>query len=99
MRSLRYLNAILTAVAILLTVQLWMWWVGDASENHGFMVSPVHAQAVPVGLNNASSERRQIAELLKKLNHRTEELITLFRSGRARINVEIPSENGGPASE
>ena len=96
MRSLRYLNAILTVVAILLALHLWTLWAGEPVGLNGLMAAPAHAKDLPVGLNSASIERKQIAELLKQLNHRTDELITLFRSGRARINVGLPTEKDGP---
>lgn len=86
MRSLRYLNTVLTLIAILLTLHLWTLWNGPA----GAAVSSVTpAQAAPrtAGIPNATGQRYEMVDLLKQLNRKTDELTGLFRSGKAKVTV------------
>ena len=86
MQSLRYLNSILTVLAILLALNVWMMWRGTAAE----MVGPIQsAQAAERGgIPNAGSQRKQIVDQLKSLNAKTESLTNLLKSGRVRVRVE-----------
>jgi len=82
MRSLRYLNTILTVLAVLLALQLWTVWTmpGEAWD---------HARvAQAVGLSNAGAQRRQLIDQTKLLTQKMDKLLGLFKSGRARVQVE-----------
>lgn len=98
----RYLNGVLTIIAVLLTLQLWTSWTGGpAAGNSGEFAggmpdfaSVAHAQEDAKGIPNAGAQRREIVELLKKLTIQTEALTGLFRSGQARVKVEgAPAES------
>ncbi len=87
MRSLRYLNTVLILIAILLTLHLWTLWNGPI----GMAMSPVTtAQAAPraLGIPNAAEQRHEMVDLLKRLNSKTDELIGLFRWGKATVLVK-----------
>lgn len=81
MRSLRYLNTVLTVIAVLLALHLWTLWIGGPSA--------VATAAAP-GLGNAATQRRQMVDQLKRLTVKIEELTSLFRSGQARVKVDAP---------
>ena len=86
MRSLRYLNTVLTIIAILLTLQLWTLWT--TGGQHDGPVVDLTSVARAAGIPNAGMQRKQTNDLLKTMVQKTEELTGLFKSGRARIRVE-----------
>jgi len=91
MRSLRYLNTILTIVAVLLSLHLWtMWSVSPAGES---LSLATEAQAAPEGIPNAASQRKQMIDEIKSNTRKVEELLNLFKSGQARVRLEAgPNE-------
>lgn len=95
MRSLRYLNLMLTVIAVLLTLQLWtVWTVGPVS------LTGTVAQAAPPreprslrasqrsGVNASVTQRAEVVGQLKQLNKKIDTLIGLFRAGKAKVRVE-----------
>ncbi len=88
MRSLRYLNSVLTVLAILLTLQLWTMWTQSAAPSRSAAWLDVARPAHAAGLPNSAMQRKQTNDLLKQLIRKTEELNGLFKSGRARVRVE-----------
>jgi len=95
MRSLRYLNTVLTVIAVLLTLQLWTAWTGlpDGSVAEA---KPTRSQLASraSGIPNAAAQRIETVNLLKKMSQQNETLIGLFRTGKARVRVE-----GGSAGD
>lgn len=92
MRSLRYLNTILTILAVLLSLQLYTMWMRPAASSSPAwpdFAGVAHAQE---GIPNAGAQRREMIDLLKAGNKRLDELTDLFRSGRARIQVEAGAD-------
>ncbi len=85
MKSLRYLNTVLTVIAVLLGLNLWTTWMGQPAAP-GF-ASPAHA-ADNEGLSNAGAQRTQMIDQLKKLVQRTEELTALLKSGNVHVKVD-----------
>lgn len=78
MNSLRYLNTMLTVLAVLLALNLWTAWSGGPS------LSPeAHAQGIP----DSGAQRMQMIDQLKKLNERTNEIKQLLESGEARVRI------------
>ena len=90
MQSLRYLNSILTVLAVLLALNVWTMWRGAAAE----MVGPIQsAQAAgPGGIPNAGAQRKQIIDQLKSLNAKTDSLTSLLKSGTVRVRVQDKPE-------
>ncbi len=80
MRSLRYLNTVLTLLAVLLTAMLYTQWV------HAPVATVAEAQAA--GLPDAGAQRQQMVDLLKSLNQKADELNAMFKDGKARIQVQ-----------
>jgi hypothetical protein len=64
MRSLRYLNGVLTIIAVLLTLNLWTFW----HASPGTAALPGVERAEAAGLANAGSQRREIIDQLKQVN-------------------------------
>jgi hypothetical protein len=89
-RSLRYLNSVLTILAVLLTLNLWTLWT--TAERVGGAL-PEFASTASAGIPNAGLQRYETNSLLKSLNQKTEELTGLFRSGAARIRMEQPARD------
>lgn len=87
MRSLRYLNGILTVLAVLLGLQLWTSWTANTSVD---VAAPAYAQGIP----DAGAQRLQIIDQLKLLNSRTEELKGLLLSGKVQVKVILPEAQG-----
>ncbi len=84
MRSLRYLNTVLTLIAILLTLNLFtMWSVGVGGEAAS-LSSTAHAQ----GTANAAQQRQNIVDQLKLVNVNINQLNQTLTSGRVRVSIE-----------
>lgn len=93
MRSLRYLNTVLTVITILLTLQLWTLWA--TSGRYDGPAADMTSIARAGGIPNAGMQRNQTNDLLKALVQKTEELTGLFKSGRARMRLEQPPDKYG----
>ena len=93
MRSLRYLNGVLTVIAVLLTLQLWTTWSTGSTTLPGASVAEAkttrsQTAARRSGIPDAGGQRAEMVKLLKQSNQKTDALIALFRSGQARVRVE-----------
>lgn len=86
MRSIRYLNSILTVLAVLLTLQLWTSWTSSGPAVDGA------APALAAGIPNAGAQRKQMVDLLKRVVQQNEQMIEMFQSGQARVRVESRSK-------
>lgn len=93
MPSLRYLNTILTVLAVLLTVHLWTAWTHPGGSLASLppapagleLATPAHAQ---IGNLPAEQRQRQI-QLLERLTTQVEKLNTLLESGNAKAKVTV----------
>ena len=84
MRALRYLNTVLTIIALLLTLQLWTSWTqGTAQGQLPDVATPAQA-AIP----NAAAQRKQMIDLIKQTNQNISDLTELFKSGKARVSMQ-----------
>ena len=80
MRSLRYLNSILTVLAVLLALNCWVLLAGTHS---GLMpVNEAHAQ----GVGGAAQRQAEIVDQLKTLNKAVSSLEAEIKAG---IKVEV----------
>jgi len=86
MQSFKYLNFILTALVILMALQLWVAWIDGPAEDGPSLglVTPAYA----VGIPNAGQQRLQMIEELKSLSKEVRALNRLFRTGQAKVKVE-----------
>ena len=83
MKSLRYLNTMLTVLAVLLAVQIWTTWTGGPSEVLSW-TAPAQAGGIP----DAGSQRKQMVDELRQISGKLDTLTDLFRSGKARVRLE-----------
>ncbi len=90
MRSLRYLNAVLTIIAVLLTLQLWTTWTVGTSTG-ALPAQFDHASTAEAAVPNAGAQRKQMIDQLNKTNASLKELTDLFKSGKARVRVDAPA--------
>ncbi len=90
MKSLRYLNTILTVIAVLLTLNLWTLWTGQNSGISADFAVPVQAQNE--GLQNAGAQRNQMIDLLRKQVSATENLTALLKSGTVKVQVDATAK-------
>lgn len=81
---MRYLNTILTILAVLMALQLWTTWSGIDQHGSPF-VEAAHAQD---GIPNAASQRKQMVDLLREQNKKLDNLTKLLESGKVRVKVE-----------
>lgn len=93
MRSLRYLNLMLTVIAVLLTLQLWTAWAtgpallsGTAEAATGKHTRSYKA-AQRSGIGKAGAQRAETNKRLDQLLKKTDTLIDLFRSGKAKVRI------------
>ena len=84
MASIRYLNSILTVLAVLLALQVWVSFSSGPE-----LATPAYAQGIP----DSGAQRQQIVDQLKLLNRRTAEMTALMKSGKLRVLVtEMPND-------
>lgn len=96
MRSIRYLNTILTVLALLLSLQLWTTWAGSPAMASQVQAARRSSKTAADGIPNAGSQRKQMIDLLKKQTQKTEELVILLKSGKVRVKVAAtPAKNNG----
>jgi hypothetical protein len=88
MKSLRYLNTMLTVIAVLLTVNIWTLW----SVTPGGDALSVATEARANGIANAGAQRKQIIDAIKQVQAETGELKAMFKSGSARVRLEAGSQ-------
>lgn len=94
MRQSRYLNAILTIIAVLLSLQLWTQWTAGTTPP---VLPAAYAQGDPGGFPNAAAQRREMTDLLKKISKQLSDLQDLLNSGKVRVRVEAaPAQPGRP---
>ncbi len=88
MRSLTYLNVVLSLIAVLLTAVLWTMWSNPAVD--------LTASARAQGLTDPGAQRAAQIDQLKSINQKVEELTRLFKSGQARVRLEnAPGDDKG----
>lgn len=82
MGSLRYLNIVLTVIALLLAAHLWTGW----------SATPVFESAAVAqsggGIPDAGAQRKEMIDQLKKINQQVDQMSELLKSGRARVRIE-----------
>lgn len=93
MNSLRYLNTVLTMIAILLAVHAWAIFAG--TDNALPATTPWVSQAQAAGktptgggIPNAGAQRQQMVDMLKRISQQNESLTNMFRTGQARVRLE-----------
>jgi hypothetical protein len=78
MTSVRYLNTILTVLAVVVTLQLWTVW---STGPH--TLAEARAQGIPDG----GAQREQILDQLKLLNRKVDQFKALLTSGKVRVSI------------
>jgi hypothetical protein len=86
MRSLRYLNAVLTVLAVLLALNLWTTWTGGPAWDRSAMAA--RGEEGGAGIPNSAQQRAEMIDLLKRLVQENNDLSNMFRTGRARVQVD-----------
>lgn len=85
MKTFRYLNAVLTVIAVLLTLNLWtLWTMGSSPQSSIDLATPAHAQ----GFANASAQRQEMISAIKLQTQAISEISKTLKSGQARVRIE-----------
>lgn len=84
MKSLRYLNTVLTLIAVLLTVNIWTMW----NMTPGGEALSVATEAQAAGIPNAGQQRKEIVDAVKRVNADTTAIKNLLSNGTLRVRVE-----------
>lgn len=93
MRSLRYLNSVLTVIAVLLTLTLYTMWMSPAPGSGGGDLLSVSQEAHAQGIPNAGAQRKQIIDELTAVKASVNDLKTTLTNGSVRVKVDsMPSE-------
>lgn len=83
MRSLRYLNGILTVLAVLLALNTWVLIAGTPA---GAALSPAN-EAHAQGVGGAAQRQAEVVDNLKTLNKTAEAMNKLLQQG-VSVNVK-----------
>lgn len=86
MKTLGYTNFVLTVLAILLSLQLWMAWLASPVG-----VPPAAQAGVML---DAGAQRQEMIEQLKQVNKKVEDISGLLKSGQVRVKVEGLEKDG-----
>lgn len=92
MKSLKYLNTILTVIAVLLTVNVWTLW----SVTPGGEAFSVATEARADGIANGGAQRKQIIDAVNQVRSEVGELKSMFKNGSARVRLEAGSQEQPP---
>tara|TARA_R110002111_G_scaffold101314_2_gene157024 strand:+ start:763 stop:1035 length:273 start_codon:yes stop_codon:yes gene_type:complete len=84
MKSLRYLNTVLTLIAVLLTVNIWTLW--NVTPGGGALSVATEAQAN--GIPNAGQQRKDIVDAIKRLNADTVAMKNTLANGTIKVKIE-----------
>ena len=84
MSSLRYLNTVLTLIAVLLTVNTWTLW----NTTPGGSALSVATESQAAGIPNAGQQRKDIVDAIKRLNADTTALRNTLANGTIKVKVE-----------
>ncbi|QDU35204.1 hypothetical protein KS4_32840 [Poriferisphaera corsica] len=85
-RSLRYLNGVLTVIAVLLTLNLWAMWQSTPGGEVMSLASKAEAQ----GIANSGAQRKMIIDELKILNSKAAGITGLLQSGKVVVELRNP---------
>jgi len=86
MRSLRYLNTVLTMIMVLLTLNVYALWSATPAGNLLSTAAEVRAEAG--GIPNAAKQRKDILDELKKVTSELSSLQTTMTDGSVRVRLE-----------
>lgn len=89
MGSLKYLNGVLTIIAVLLTLNLWTAWNTTPAGQTLSMANKAQA----AGFANPDAQREQMIGLLKKINVEISGLQTTLTNGS--VKAQMIKKNGG----
>jgi len=85
MPSLRYLNSLLTVIAVLLTLNVYALWtaapVGVSASSEAYANDPP-------GMPNAGKQRKDMIDELKRVNTGLDSLQAALMSGKVKVQVE-----------
>jgi len=84
MKSLRYLNTVLTLIAVLLTVNIWTLWNTTPAGD----VLSVATEAQANGIPNAGQQRKDILDAVKRVNTDTNAIKNLLANGTIKVKIE-----------
>ncbi len=94
MKSLSYLNMILTLLVIVLMGNLWMGYHGSGVGQHDGFSFAQEVQAGPTKYQTPDSVRVDILKELKKSNSNHENLVRMLKSGEVQVKmVREPKPN------
>lgn len=88
--SKRYLNAVLTVIAVLLALHLVADRQASTQTPPTSLVSASPAWAASTGIPNAAAQRKDMVDLLRKIETNQRNLEALLKSGAARVRIEGP---------
>ena len=87
MKSLRYLNTMLTLIAVLLTLNVWTLWTVTPGGN----TLSVATEAQAAGMVNAAQQRKEMITALNNINANAAEVKSMLSGGSARVRLEAGS--------
>ncbi len=83
MRSLRYLNTILTLIAVLLTLNLWTAWTTGSAPAVD-LAHQAHAQ----GASSSGDRQQTMIEKLTSIDKKVGDIDATLTSGQVRVKID-----------
>lgn len=89
MKTLRYLNSVLTVIAVLLTLNLYVQLTAPAGSPAVSFATPAHAAEAKRGVGSQAARQNDMIKAIKQLSKSAEMInVTLTSGTPLRVNVE-----------
>ena len=89
MKTLRYLNSVLTVIAVLLTLNLYVQLTAPAGGNVASFTTPAHAAEAKRGVGSQAARQNEMTKAIKQLAKTAEMInVTLTTGDPLRVKVE-----------
>ncbi|MEM8737221.1 MAG: hypothetical protein AAGG38_01920 [Planctomycetota bacterium] len=94
MKSLRYLNSVLTVLAILLTLNVYLQLAGTSAGAAVSTVNVAHAKDRPKGVGSTAAREQAQLEELRNISRTMTQLNTALTNGSIRVKVDsLPAQS------
>lgn len=88
MKTLRYLNTVLTVIALLLTLNLYVQLTGTPAGAMVSTANEAHAAAEPKGVGSTAARQQAMVEALDSLNTSVSAINKTLTDGSVRVRVD-----------
>ena len=93
MKQLRYMNSVLTVIAVLLTLNLYAQLTGTPAGGVVSTAQQAHAADRAQGVGSQAARQQEMVDQLRSLNETVSTLSTTLTDGSVRVSVDSRDED------